>query len=264
MAIPQDKVEKAVDQITDIVHSKKVKVLQIQKIAGLLNFMCRAIVPVRAFVRRLYYKIGSLKQHYHVKVDQEIRDDLLMWLELFQMGETVCRPFMDFSTKLQADELDFFTDASLAADKGIGGVFRNSYFWGKYPEGFIETCKPSIEFCELLAVAVAIHLFLKRLQNRRSVIFCDNESVVEMINASSTKSPTCMKLIRHITFLGIKWNAIFFCKHVPGLKNKQADFLSRMNMQGFKKVAKELGKELDKGLTLLPKELWPVPWAWFK
>lgn len=240
------------------------KVIQIQSIAGLLNFMCRAIVPGRAFVRRLYYKIGKLQQHHHIRVDHEIKDDLSMFLNLFEVGNTVCRPFMDFSATLEADQLHFFTDASLAEDKGIGGVFQESFFLGKYQENFIKECQPSIEFCELLAVTVGIHLFGSRLKNKRSIIFCDNLSVVEMINASSTKSPTCMRLIRHITFLSIKWNTRFFCRHIPGFKNRQADLLSRMKIKTFRKESAEIGFDMDKYPTPLPQPLWPVPWGWFK
>lgn len=264
IAIPQDKVNKAVDLIEEILSSKKVKVIQIQSIAGTLNFMCKAIVPGRAFVRRLYYKIAGLKQHHHVRVGTEIKEDLNMWLSLLKMGQTVCRPFMDFSKVLMADELYFYTDASLAADKGIGGVFKSSYFFGQYPEGFIQNSNPSIEFCELLAVAVGIQLYGGLLQNRRVIIFCDNQSVVEMINQSSTKSPSCMQLIRHITFLTIQWNNRFFCRHVAGLKNREADLLSRMKIGKFKREAKLNNRRIDPNPTPLPDQLWPVPKTWFQ
>lgn len=263
IAIPQDKVDKALQQIEEVIVSKKIKVIQIQKLAGLLNFLCRAIVPGRAFVRRLYYRIGNLKQHYHIRVDREIKEDLSMWTKLLEMDQTVCRPFMDFSKTLQADELEFFTDASLAKDKGIGGWFNCSYFLGRYQEGFIDQCKPSIEFCELLAVTIAIHLYGNRLQNKRSIIFCDNESVVEMINASSTRSPICMRLIRHITYLSITWNSRFFCRHVPGIKNRYADLLSRMKLNTFRSEARTEGRRIDREPTPSPTELWPVPFEWF-
>lgn len=186
-----------------------------------------------------------------------------MWLELFELGSTVCRPFMDFSETLLADQLNFYTDASLAADKGIGGVYNQSYFYGKYQQGFIDSCQPSIEFCELLAVTIGIHLFGSRLANRRCIVFCDNQSVVQMINASTTKSPTCMRLIRHITYLTIQWNVRIFCRHVAGFKNRQADLLSRMKITTFIREARQQERVIDKHPTELPHCLWPVPWSWF-
>ena len=57
-----------------------------QELCGFLNFLGRAIIPGRAFTRRLYNcdkvidkKTGltiTLKQHHHFKLTQEMRLDL--------------------------------------------------------------------------------------------------------------------------------------------------------------------------------------------
>ena len=61
--IPCEKVIKGRNMIANVLQQKrpgkphKMKFLQLQKICGFLNFLCRAIVPGRAFMRRLYSKI---------------------------------------------------------------------------------------------------------------------------------------------------------------------------------------------------------------
>ena len=147
VSIPETKCNKAIVHINSILAKRKVMVLQMQKITGLLNFFCRAIVPGRAFTRHFYAKLANpdLKQHYHLKVDSEMRRDLTMWLSFLSAPESVSRPFMDFSKLLIAEEMNFFTDASGAADKGFGCVFADHWTYGTWEPGFINLLKPSIE-----------------------------------------------------------------------------------------------------------------------
>ena len=80
---------------------------------------------------------------------------------------------------------------------------------------------------------VAIVLLAKKLQNRRVVVYCDNESVVHMVNKSSTICTNCMILIRIITLTSLRYNVRFFLNHIRGKNNKLADLLSRGKFQQF-------------------------------
>ena len=114
ISIPIDKWDKALAMIHEIVAVKKVTMLQLQKVTGLLNFIAKALYPGRAFTCRLYAKFSDPKpkQHYHIKVDQEIKGDLLVWKNFLQLDEAVCHPFLDFMKEWLAQEIDFITDAS--------------------------------------------------------------------------------------------------------------------------------------------------------
>ena len=52
--------------------ARKITVLQLQKICGILNFLGHTIVPGRAFTRRLYSNLAhvNLKPHHHVRVTE--------------------------------------------------------------------------------------------------------------------------------------------------------------------------------------------------
>ena len=82
VCIPIEKVNKAVLLIESIINkkSKKVTLNQLQKVCGFLNFLGRCVIPGRAFTRRLYTYTSSdkLKPHHHIRVNNEIREDLLM------------------------------------------------------------------------------------------------------------------------------------------------------------------------------------------
>ena len=116
VCVPIEKVEKAVQLIQSVLDkkSRKITLNQLQKICGFLNFLGRCIIPGRAFTRRLYAYTANdkLKPHHHIRVNSEMRDDLSMWITFLQHPSVYCRPFLDFTNFLVADEVDLYTDAS--------------------------------------------------------------------------------------------------------------------------------------------------------
>ena len=148
--VPGDKIDKAVSLIQDLKSRKKAMVLQLQKLTGLLNFLCHAIIPGRAFTRRFYTKFGNLnlKQHYHVRVEAEMKRDCEMWLEFLRRPEACSRPFLDFTRVLTADKINF-SDASRAENLGFGCVFGDSWMQGNWEHNYIQNLQPSIEYLDL-------------------------------------------------------------------------------------------------------------------
>ena len=134
VCVPIEKVEKAIDLIDSVLKksSKKVTLNQLQKICGFLNFLGRCIIPGRAFTRRLYAYTSSdkLKPHHHIRVNVEMRDDLTMWLSFLRHPSVFCRPFLDFSSALVADEIDMFSDAS--GRIGVGAICGSSWMYDQW------------------------------------------------------------------------------------------------------------------------------------
>lgn len=83
VSIPRKKVEVAKEMLEFTLAAKKVTVLHLHKLTGLLNFFGRAIILGRAFTRCFYAKFANpkLKQHHHVRVDRELKADSKMWLD---------------------------------------------------------------------------------------------------------------------------------------------------------------------------------------
>ena len=179
-----------------------------------------------------------------------------MWLQ-FLTGETttaINRSFVDFqSNSITAQELDFHSDVSGAKHLGIGAIFENSWMFQMWELHFIKIYQPSIEFLELYAVAAAILKWSHQLSNLRVVIFCDNLSVVWMINAANC--PRCVNLLRIITFKALQTNTRYFAKHVIGSQNVLADLLGRNQITKFRQLAPStINDELDS----IPDEIWPA------
>ena len=261
VCIPQEKIMKATQLIHETLSKKKITLHRLQKLCGYLNFLCRAIIPGRAFTRRLYaYTSGDkLKPHHHINMG-EMKADLRVWLTFLGHSTAYCRPFIEYQGYM-ATEIDFYTNSSRNFELGMGGICQNSWMFAQWgPE--VEQIEPSIEYLELYALAAGVLTWLHRFKNKRIFIFCDNMSVVHMINNMSSSCKNCMVLIRLITLESLYNNMRVYARHVKSEVNQAADALSRLNFPRFKKVTSH--KPMDVNLTPLPQAIWPIEKIWIK
>lgn len=270
VSVSEPKRTKALDAINRILRAKKVKVLDLQRLTGLLNFLSRAVVPGRAFTRRMYAKYKSMKQYHHVRVDRELRADCEMWEKFLNSPSNVNRPFADFADERVAEVIRLETDASLNAKLGFGGIYargKNNYtkeslswFSQHWPTGFLQTSENSIEVAELYASCMALTIWAKELQGKRLVVWCDNQAVVHMINKTLSSCSKCMFLIRHLTLLSMSYSIKIFCEYISTDQNRWADQLSRMKVKKFlteTQLCEDF--EVDDYQTPLHRLLWPIP-----
>ena len=134
-----------------------------------------------------------------------------MWISFLEHPDSVNRLFLDLSEMLYAQELEFFSNASANGNLGFGTIFGNHWLSGQWESGFISAKNPSIEFLELYALTTAVLTWSKLLQKTRIVIFCDNQSVVFMINNMTSSCQYCMELLRVITLDNLHANRRIFC-----------------------------------------------------
>ena len=262
VCIPLEKLIKAQDMLDNLLRkrNKKAKVHEMQKLCGYLNFLCRSIVPGRAFLRRLYSSThnNNLKPHYHVRLTEEHRLDMMVWREFLSFPQAVARPFLDFES-LTAEDIDMYSDASRNFELGFGAYCGTEWSFGQWDKQFMVKHEPSIEYLELFGVTVAVLNWIKLFENRRICLFCDNEAVVHMINNSSAKCKHCMILIRLIVMEGMVRNVRISAKHVGTKANGKADALSRLNFKRFRK----LGVGMNDSPTSIPDEIWPMSKVWW-
>ena len=274
LAIPEEKRLKAVHLLRSVVDRRKTTVKELQRLAGFLNFLNKAIVPGRAFTRRMYSKFAGvtdlqgnpnrksqLKPHHHLRIDKELKDDCRMWIEFLQSSHKSAyyRPFIDFNQICCAKQLRFFTDAAKGQNLGFGGIFNKHWIVGQWEPDFIKQEDPSIEFLELYGVVIAVFAWHQELVNKRIILFCDNQSVVAMLNSSSSSCKFCMKLIRMLTLKSLKHNFRVFARWIRGSLNTESDLLSRQKISTFKEVT---NNQMDLFPVKLPTELWPLSRLW--
>ena len=243
--------------------NKKTTVQRAQKLCGLLNFLCKCVVPGRAFVTRLYSMTGTkdktkkLKPHHHVRITEEHRLDIQIWKIFLDQPDVYCRPFIDYST-VTAEDIDMYSDASGNPNLGFGALCESQYLWAKWDSNFVRTHKPSIEFLELYAFTAGVLTWIKKFKNKRVCLFIDNESAMHMVNNSSSKCKNCMMLIRLITIECLLHNVRITAKHVKSEENGLTDSLSRMDFKRFRR----LGPHMEEYPVHVPAELIPMSRLW--
>ena len=264
VSIPKEKVTRALNMINAVLNKKsgKMTLLQLQKICGYLNFLGRAIVPGRAFTRRLYSNINEkLKPHHHIKISSETRMDLEIWLKFLQHPTAAfCRPFIDYEKLWKANEIEFYMDASKNLRLGFGGYCQESWMIQRWSRSFILTKDPSIEFLELYATTAGILAWIHRFANKRIILFSDNESVVYMLNNTSSKCKHCMVLIRIVVMQSLLHNVRIYARHVRSELNGIADSLSRFQLNRFMTLT--ANKRMDKLSTPVSDDIWPIEKIW--
>ena len=270
LSLPIEKQQKALNLLNDLTGKRKITVKQLQTLTGYLNFLTRAIFPGRTFTRRIYSKYTDrnrkLRQHHHVAIDSEFRFDCEMWrfFLLNFRNESVCHPMVDLSEVVYAEQLQFTSDASAKSSLGMGATFSGHWLFVKWEENYIVLHDPSIEYLELLGVSAAILTWGHLLQNKRIVIYCDNQAVVAMVNKMSSSCKNCMYLLRLITLNNLVYNHRVFAKYISTKENDLSDALSRLQFDRFWRLAGQKGIHMDEHPSRISSLIWPASKIWQK
>ena len=190
--------------------------------------------------------------------------DMKMWLQFLEHPSVYNRSFIDIEGSINSMDVDFYSDATANPELGCGGISENDWYILQWDEDFIKKYEPSINYLELYAVAIAVFNWIHKYRNQKIFIFCDNMSVVQMINNNSSKCKSCMLLIRIIVLKALTFNVKINAKHIAGVKNNFSDLLSRMQYHKFRTLARKIGRKFNGSPSPIPEELWPMSKVWSK
>lgn len=247
--IPEDKLSEIKRLVNEFQTSKpKTTLRELQSLIGKLNFACRAVVPGRAFCRRLIDATTGVKQpHHRIRITEAMREDLRVWDSFLKHYNGVSIILGD--NWVDNRVLNLYTDA--AGSVGFGAFFNGHWAAGTWPEAWGES-DPDITFKELFPIVLALHLWGSCFQNQRVKFYCDNLAVVHSINKQTTRSKPSMQLLRVLVLSCLTHNIMFRAKHIPGHENNVADALSRCQLARFRMLA----PEADDQPTAIPPALW--------
>ena len=120
--VPRDKAVSLQSLLSRFAAKQKVTLRELQSLIGSLNFVCRAIAPGRAFLRRLVDLTRGVRHpHHRIRLASGAKADLEAW-SLFLASFNGAVMFSN-PTWITNAQFQFFTDA--AGSIGFGVVFRN-------------------------------------------------------------------------------------------------------------------------------------------
>lgn len=252
--VPQEKVLEVIEKIQFVLAKEKVFLKVMQSLIGSLSFCCRAIAVGRPFCRRLINATCGVQKPYHrIRINNDVRLDLRMWLQFFQQYNGIS-VFHDryWTTN---DEIQLFSDSAGGEGRGFGIYFQGHWAYGSWPIAWHQQqVTKDITFLELFPIVAALFIWQDELRHRRLVFNSDNQSVVSIINSLTSKSNRVMSLVRLMTVKALQGNIIFKAAHVPGRKNLICDALSRFQLSRFRTLA----PMSDANPSVVPDHLWKV------
>ena len=187
-----------------------------------------------------------------------MKGDFKMWLQFLNHSAAYAWDFMDFRSLASTCEIEMYSDASKLEVLGFGGICGTSWMFAPWPKHFITDCDPSIAFLELFALIATVINWIHHFQNQRIILFCDNQSVVQMVNNTTSACPNCMYLIRKMVLKCLIENVRVYAKYIKSKDNTASDCLSRLKIDQFL----QLKNNWDRVQTPVPQELWPISKVW--
>ena len=185
-----------------------------------------------------------------------------MWLKFLYHPSVYSRPFTDFKEGIQAHQVDMYSDVSGNPVLGMGATCGPSWCYTQWDKNFMLKHKPSIEYLELYAVLVGILHWVHRFSGQCIILFCDNQSVMEMLNSTTSSCKNCMVLLRAVVLEGLKHNVHIHAQYVSSKDNFYTDALSCLQFDHFSSLANDHHKEFDMFPHAVPAELWPMEKIW--
>lgn len=195
-------------------------------IIGKLNFVSQVVRSGQTFIRRLIDLSKKAKHlHHRLRINHQAREDFKWWLTYLSDWNGIS--FMPEENWISSATLELFSDAS---DLAIGCTFGNQWFY----ETLNDTCRShSINWRELFAIVKSIATFGDQLANKNVTFWCDNLSVVYIINSGTSTNSDIMTLVRSLFYYCAHHNIQCRAQWVKGSTNTNADDLSRLRIKEF-------------------------------
>ena len=166
----------------------------LQSLVGKLQQACKVVRSGQTFLRRMFELLkGTSKKQHFIRLNASFRSDL-MWWNLFLESWNGISMLEDPAWKSAPFHL--CTDAS--GSFGCGAWSGHSWFQYSWPECFKQQ---SIAVKELLPIVMACMVWGKTWCKNAVLVHCDNQAVVEVVNAGYCKDSHLMQLLRCLFFI---------------------------------------------------------------
>ena len=213
---------------------------QLQKLCGILAYASKVVKGARTFSRRI---IDLLKNLPDGNPRIKLSDDFLLDLRWWKRWSAIFNGQAYVIRKNLGDRPTIYTDASL---KGYGLVWGDDWLSGLFnsiqvPEFECDTCADyhwfnvavpdctNINFLELVPIYLGLQLLSPNLKDAHVVCYTANTQVMAMINRGVSVNPLAMSLLREMFWISVRNNIHLTARHVPGVMNIHADYLSRLS-----------------------------------
>ena len=188
-----------------------------------MQFVANCVRPARVFVLHLRAKLAAMKQATGV-VDEEMRKDIWWWIRFMPTYNGVSIMWMKQALK---EDILIALDSCLT---GMGAHHQKQFIHSQFPSKYLDRKIFQIHHLEMVALMVALKVWKKSLSGFRFIMWCDNQAVVEVINAGRTRDPVLQELLREVVFIAVENQFEIVMRYLSSQQNRIADVLSRLHL----------------------------------
>jgi len=212
---------------------------EFESIIGLMAFCVKAIPSVRAFMRRFYDVLSTMKikkPYYFIRVTVELKYDAQVWYDFLVEFNGEC--YLPNQLWISNDTLQLYTDSAGSMSLGCSAYFAGHYVQFRWPEHFAHSpFVRDISFLELIPIVLAMFVWAPMFVNKKILLRIDNLALVAIVNKRTSKLKHVMKLVRPLVLMLMRFNIQVRALHIEGKLNDIADSLSRFQMGRFRRLA---------------------------
>ena len=195
---------------------------ELQHLIGKLSFAATTVRSGRLFFSRIITFMVKTPKHGIRTFDADVRKDINWWVRFIDDYNGVS--IIPEPCWREPDSV-IATDACL---KGIGGFnFAGEYFHATVPETVTSQGDVHINELECLAIVVALKVWGPQCAGMNLLLYCDNSTTVDVINAGKASNRFTQSCLREIVYLAGLNSFQIRVEHVPNEDNRIPDALSR-------------------------------------
>ena len=200
---------------------------EVQSLLGKLNFIAACVRPGRIFISRMLKWLRALhleeSRHKQVQIPNFVKKDVMWWYKFLPIYNGVS--LMLYEEWCEPDEI-CSSDSSL---QGCGGFWQGKYFHTAFPEKF-HNDQFHITILEMFAVIICLKLWGCNFKGKRIQMFCDNQSICQVVNSGKARAEILQDCLREIAFLAAVHEFQIKMVHLESKANRISDCLSRWDI----------------------------------
>ena len=231
--VTEDKRADILTILTKMIQKRKATSLNLQSLAGKLNFLCKAVPASIPFIKNVYDAFTGVPQHWHIDLKGDVLADLRMW-KAFLLQFRGWQPIIS-SQQRAKDVVELYADVLGNPSLGWGAFLPTKGLWmfQQWDQEWFHQFNPSIDFLELYALLARVVIWVPHLSDKTVIFRSDNIPTVHALINKSSNSKQMLRLLCYFTLFCMIHNIHIKALHISSKKNIICDLLSRLKLQEF-------------------------------
>ena len=186
LRLPAGKLTELKCLIISWTHRKACTKRDLQSLVGKLQHACKVVRPGRSFLRRMFELLkGVLRKQHFIRLNKSFHSDLRWWQLFLDSWNGVAM----IGSREWSPAFHLYSDAS--GSFGCGAWWDQSWLQLAWPQDLQDW---GIAVKELFPIVVAAMVWGKRWAGHSIQVYCDNQTVVGVVNSGYCKDPSMMQL----------------------------------------------------------------------